>query len=104
MSVALKEGFAVVPGVFSEREIAALRDAITETIDRVARAMLMPFASSLPSLPIDERLERVAREDRAYASVLLLDRFIAHRARPTCGLHGRWSVVMWVEAGGQGSC
>jgi hypothetical protein len=33
--------------------------------------MLTPFASSLPSLPIEERLERVAREDRAYASALL---------------------------------
>lgn len=239
MSVALKEGFAVVPGVFSGREIAALRDAITEGIDRVARVMLTPFASSLPSLPIEERLERVGREDRAYASallqvvmadaqrdprlmavaahpvlrdlvtsslapevptghvirtraaipaftsrispwhqdvphpqsrtgcatvriacwiplsdvdehtgalevlpgdwqapyphharddghfgipeealppgesrvvqmragdVLLLDRFIPHRARPTRGLHGRWSVVMWVKAGGQPSC
>jgi ectoine hydroxylase-related dioxygenase (phytanoyl-CoA dioxygenase family) len=37
--------------------------------------------------------------------VLLLDRFIPHRARPTRGLHGRWSVVMWVKAGGlRSSC
>ena len=35
--------------------------------------------------------------------VLLLDRFIPHRARPTRGLQGRWSVVMWVKAGGQPS-
>jgi len=33
--------------------------------------------------------------------VLLLDRFIPHRARPTRGLQGRWSVVMWVKAGGR---
>jgi ectoine hydroxylase-related dioxygenase (phytanoyl-CoA dioxygenase family) len=32
--------------------------------------------------------------------VLLLDRFLPHRARPARGLHGRWSVVMWVKAGG----
>lgn len=32
--------------------------------------------------------------------VLLLDRFVPHRARPTRGLQGRWSVVMWVKAGG----
>jgi ectoine hydroxylase-related dioxygenase (phytanoyl-CoA dioxygenase family) len=32
--------------------------------------------------------------------VLLLDRFVPHRARPTRGLRGRWSVVMWVKTGG----
>lgn len=240
MSAVLQEGFAVLPAVFTEQEIASLREAITDSIDRVARVMLTPFASSLPSVPIEERLERVAREDRAYASallqivmadaqrdprltavaahpalsgaiasllapeiptghvirtrvaipaftsrispwhqdvprpqsatgcaavrvacwiplsdvdentgalevlpgawnapcvheadedghfgipdhalpsgerrvvpmragdVLLLDRFIPHRARPTRGLHGRWSVVMWVKAGGaRSSC
>src|SRR5918997_1353915 len=71
MTVVLQQGFAVLPGVFSEPDIAALRDAIADRIDRVARVMLTPFASSLPSLPIEERLERVAREDRAYASALL---------------------------------
>jgi Phytanoyl-CoA dioxygenase (PhyH) len=238
MTAVLQEGFAVLPVVFTEQEIASLREAITDTIDRVARVMLTPFESSLPSVPIEERLERVAREDRAYASallqvvmadaqrdprlmalathpalghavasllapevptghvirtraaipafssrispwhqdvprsqstsgcatvrvacwiplsdvdehtgalevlpgawtapcaheagddghfaipdhalpsgerrvvpmragdVLLLDRFIPHRARPTRGLHGRWSVVMWVKAGGRTS-
>src|SRR5688572_13179250 len=71
MNVELKEGFALIPAVFTEPEIAALRDVITDSIDRVARVMLAPFASSLPALPIEERLERVAREDRAYASALL---------------------------------
>src|SRR5919106_2617782 len=71
MSTGLQEGFAVLPAVFREQEIAGLREAITDSIDRVARVMLTPFASSLPSLPIEERLERVAREDRAYASALL---------------------------------
>jgi len=28
------------------------------------------------------------------------DRLTPHRARPTRGLQGRWSVVMWVKAGG----
>src|SRR5918996_3898965 len=71
MSAVLQEGFAVLPAVFREQEIASLREAITDSIDRVARVMLTPFASSLPALPIEERLERVAREDRAYASALL---------------------------------
>jgi Phytanoyl-CoA dioxygenase (PhyH) len=238
MRAALHDGFSVLPGIFSPKEIASLRAAIADSIDRVARVMLTPFAASLPSTPIEERIERVAREDRAYASallqvvmadaqrdprlaaiathpslsesivtllapevptgyvirtraavpafrsrispwhqdvprpqsgtacatvriacwiplsdvdedsgalevlpgawdiplpheagdeghfripdealpavvprivpmrsgdVLLLDRFVPHRARPTCGLQGRWSVAMWVKAGGQPS-
>jgi ectoine hydroxylase-related dioxygenase (phytanoyl-CoA dioxygenase family) len=71
MSAALQDGFAVLPAVFTQEEIASLRQAIADSIDRVARVMLTPFAASLPSAPIDERLERVAREDRAYASALL---------------------------------
>jgi ectoine hydroxylase-related dioxygenase (phytanoyl-CoA dioxygenase family) len=71
MSVVLQQGFTVLPAVFNQQEIADLREAIADTIDRVARVMLTPFESSLPSAPIEERLERVAREDRAYASALL---------------------------------
>lgn len=71
MSAALPDGFTVLPAIFNQEEIAALRQAIADSIDRVARVMLTPFAASLPSAPIEERLERVAREDRAYASALL---------------------------------
>jgi ectoine hydroxylase-related dioxygenase (phytanoyl-CoA dioxygenase family) len=71
MSAALQDGFTVLPAIFTQEEIASLRQAITDSIDRVARVMLTPFAESLPSAPIEERLERVAREDRAYASALL---------------------------------
>jgi phytanoyl-CoA dioxygenase PhyH len=231
-------GFQVLPGLLSPEDIAAVRSAIEDSIDRVARVMLTPYETSFPATPIEARIERVARQDRAYASallqvamadaqrdprlsglaghpllaaavgrvlapdvptghviraraaipafssrispwhqdvprpnektgcatvrvacwmplsdvdehtgalevlpgawdkpcrhemdddghfgipddalplgeplvvpmrcgdVLLLDRFIPHRARPTRGLHGRWSVVMWVKAGGQAS-
>jgi len=71
MSAALQNGFTVLPAIFTQEEIASLRQAIADSIDRVARVMLTPFAASLPSAPIEERLERVAREDRAYASALL---------------------------------
>jgi hypothetical protein len=71
MRIVLQEGFAVLPALFTEQDIATFRAAITDSIDRVARVMLTPFALSLPSAPIEERLERVAREDRAYASALL---------------------------------
>jgi ectoine hydroxylase-related dioxygenase (phytanoyl-CoA dioxygenase family) len=71
MSAALQEGFTVLPAIFNHEEIVTLRQAIADSIDRVARVMLTPFAASLPSAPIEERLERVARDDRAYASALL---------------------------------
>jgi ectoine hydroxylase-related dioxygenase (phytanoyl-CoA dioxygenase family) len=71
MSMVLQQGFAVLPGIFTAQEIDALRQAITDSIDRVARVMLTPFAASLPSAPLEERIERVARDDRAYAAALL---------------------------------
>jgi hypothetical protein len=71
MSAVLQEGFKVVPALFTPEEIGSLRQAITDSIDRVARVMLTPFEMSLPSAPLEERLERVARDDRAYASALL---------------------------------
>src|SRR5918992_6022963 len=71
MSAALQAGFRVLPAIFTREEIDSLRQTITETIDRVARVMLTPFENSLPAAPLEERLERVARADRAYASALL---------------------------------
>src|ERR671925_2366248 len=71
MSAALRDGFTVLPAVFAQGEINSLRQAIADSIDRVARVMLTPFETSLPSAPLEERLERVARQDRAYASALL---------------------------------
>jgi ectoine hydroxylase-related dioxygenase (phytanoyl-CoA dioxygenase family) len=71
MTVVLQDGFQVLPGLFTPAEIRSLRGAIEDSIDRVARVMLTPFNTSLPSVRIEERLERVAREDRAYASALL---------------------------------
>ena len=44
------EGFRVVPGVLRPEEVDTLRQTITDAIDRVARAMLTPFESSLPSV------------------------------------------------------
>jgi ectoine hydroxylase-related dioxygenase (phytanoyl-CoA dioxygenase family) len=71
MSAVLHEGFRVLPALFTQEEIGGLRQAIADSIDRVARVMLTPFETSLPSAALDERLERVARNDRAYASALL---------------------------------
>jgi ectoine hydroxylase-related dioxygenase (phytanoyl-CoA dioxygenase family) len=71
MSAALQDGFTVLSCVFTHEEIGSLRQAIADSIDRVARVMLTPFETSLPSAPLEERIERVARNDRAYASALL---------------------------------
>ena len=64
------EGFRIARQVLSADDIAALREAITETIDRVARALRTPFAASRPEAPLEDRLEQVAREDAAYAFAL----------------------------------
>jgi ectoine hydroxylase-related dioxygenase (phytanoyl-CoA dioxygenase family) len=71
MSGGLQDGFKLLSSIFTREEISSLRQAITDSIDRVARVMLTPFDTSLPSAPLDERIERVARNDRAYASALL---------------------------------
>jgi hypothetical protein len=63
-------GYEVVDGVFSAEAIAAVRVAIREALDRLARAMIAPFERSRPELPLDRRLEEVARQDPAYASAL----------------------------------
>ncbi|HYE87241.1 MAG TPA: phytanoyl-CoA dioxygenase family protein [Vicinamibacterales bacterium] len=71
MSIVIESGYQVLPQVLSQATIAALRGAIEDSINRAARAMLTPFQSSRPDVTIDQRLESVARTDRAYASALL---------------------------------
>lgn len=64
-------GYVHGRAIFSPAEIQELQTSLTETTDRLARGFLTPYASSLPDLPLDERLERVAQRDRAYAYALL---------------------------------
>lgn len=71
MRVAIRDGFQVLPAVLTQDEIGSLRGAIEDSINRVARVMLTPYESSCPASPLEERLEQVARQDRAYASALL---------------------------------
>ena len=49
MNVALQDGYTVLPSIFTQEEIISLRQAIADSIDRVGRVMLTPFAVSLPS-------------------------------------------------------
>jgi ectoine hydroxylase-related dioxygenase (phytanoyl-CoA dioxygenase family) len=71
MNAVVESGYAVLPAVLTQKELGSLRGAITDAIDRVARVMLTPFDTSLPLASLEERIERVARADRAYASALL---------------------------------
>lgn len=63
-------GFHAARALLSDDDVAALREAITETIDRVARALRTPYAASLPEACLEDRLEQVARSDAAYAFAL----------------------------------
>ena len=70
MSEVATEGFRVISSVMPDAVLSGARDAISETIDRVARALRTSFDSSHPEAPFDERLERIAQHDRAYAFAL----------------------------------
>jgi len=66
-----ESGYDVGCDIFSAAEIHEMRHSVTDTINRIARGFLTPFDTSLPEAPFDERLERVAQRDRAYAYALL---------------------------------
>jgi ectoine hydroxylase-related dioxygenase (phytanoyl-CoA dioxygenase family) len=70
MSPALSNGYSVYRQVFAPLDLSGLREAIRETIDRTAHALRTPFEESAPDAPFDERLERVAARDSAYAAAL----------------------------------
>ena len=48
-------------------EIHQMQTSITETINRIARGFLTPYETSCPEVPLAERLERVAQQDRVVA-------------------------------------
>ncbi len=63
-------GYCLLPQVLETRDVTAMRQAINETIDRVAMALRTPFPASCPNAPLEERLEQVAARNRAYAHAL----------------------------------
>lgn len=71
MSVVVRDGYQVIPQLLRASEVEALRAAITDAIDRVARVMLTRYEASCPESMLEERIERISRTDRAYASALL---------------------------------
>jgi ectoine hydroxylase-related dioxygenase (phytanoyl-CoA dioxygenase family) len=70
MSGLASQGYMVVPNVLTSSEIAGMRAAITETIDRVASALRAPADMSCPNALLEDRIDQVASRDRAYALAL----------------------------------
>jgi len=66
-----QHGFEILPSVFSAAETTSFRAAIHETMDRAAHAMRAPFSASHPDASIEDRLDRVAKEDRVYSLALM---------------------------------
>jgi ectoine hydroxylase-related dioxygenase (phytanoyl-CoA dioxygenase family) len=67
----LDAGFEVARGVLSPQDVSVLRAAITETLERTAKALRTPYEASHPAAELEDRLERAAREDFSYAGALL---------------------------------
>jgi ectoine hydroxylase-related dioxygenase (phytanoyl-CoA dioxygenase family) len=70
MSPTLSNGYSVSRQVLAPADLSGLREGISETIDRTAQALRTPFEESAPHAPFDQRLERVATRDSAYAAAL----------------------------------
>ena len=70
MRATLSNGYSVSRQVLTPADLSGVQEAITETIDRTAHALRTPFEHSAPDAPFDERLERVAARDAAYATAL----------------------------------
>lgn len=65
------DGYALRP-VFAPARMMALQADVLQYIDRIARALHMPFETSAPGLPLTDRLDAIARHDKAYANLLRL--------------------------------
>ncbi|MGH6633602.1 MAG: hypothetical protein ACREB0_09595, partial [Sphingopyxis sp.] len=64
-----EQGYAAVPLLEPELVRAAQAD-ITEHIDRVSRALYLPFEQSCPDAPPSERIDRVYAHERSVANLL----------------------------------
>jgi Phytanoyl-CoA dioxygenase (PhyH) len=64
------DGYQLISNILSPANIAGMREAITESIDRVAAALRAPFEMSCPDAPFEDRLDHIAASDRLYATAL----------------------------------
>jgi hypothetical protein len=81
-----RKGYAVAP-VFTPQEVEAAQANVIEQLDRVASALHHPFEHSRPDLPLAQRLDAIARDEKAYANLLRLAVLTdAHRGPRLTGL------------------
>ena len=64
-----ERGYAAAP-LFDPATVSAAADDITEHIDRVSRALYLPFEQSCPDAPLTERIDRVHTRERSVANLL----------------------------------
>ncbi|HEY4077930.1 MAG TPA: phytanoyl-CoA dioxygenase family protein [Rhizomicrobium sp.] len=84
--------------IFPAARITALQDEISRYIDRVAKALHMPFEKSEPHLPLAERLDAIAAHDKSYANLLRMAVCTdAHRAEAFAGLVGEMDILTHVR-------
>ncbi|HEV7314861.1 phytanoyl-CoA dioxygenase family protein [Sphingopyxis sp.] len=65
----VEQGYAAVP-LFDAGQVRAAADDIAEHIDRVSRALYLPFEQSCPDAPLGERIDRVYAHERSVANLL----------------------------------
>ncbi|KTE04565.1 hypothetical protein ATE68_02765 [Sphingopyxis sp. H038] len=64
-----EQGYAAVP-LFDPEVVRAAAGDIAEHIDRVSRALYLPFEQSCPDAPPSERIDRVYAHERSVANLL----------------------------------
>ena len=64
-----EQGYAAVP-LFDPASTLAAREDIAEHIDRVSRALYLPFEQSCPDAPLTERIDRIYARERSIANLL----------------------------------
>lgn len=66
-----EQGHAALP-LFDPALVTAAQADIAEHIDRISRALYLPFDKSHPDAPLGERLDRIWQQDRSQANLLRL--------------------------------
>lgn len=64
-----ERGYTAVP-LFEPELVGEAQADIAEHIDRISRALYLPFAQSCPDAPLTERIDRVFAHERSVANLL----------------------------------
>jgi len=64
-----EQGYAAL-SLFDREQILAAREDVAEHIDRISRALYLPFEQTAPDAPLTERIDRVYAQERSVANLL----------------------------------